>query len=132
MAMLPDMLRRDRERWGMSVGEAGWRLGMKRREYVAIEVEWASAGYPSKIELDLSDAIDDEVTFTVEEFVLGCSSMIHESSSGGRTRGVESTCPGAVTCSRESASSGNLHNLPSQSTSTNTARKGTMKIAATP
>ena len=31
MAMLPDMLRRDRERWGMSVGEAGWRLGIKRR-----------------------------------------------------------------------------------------------------
>jgi hypothetical protein len=37
MAMLPDKLRRDSERWGMSVGEAGWRLGMKRREYVAIE-----------------------------------------------------------------------------------------------
>jgi hypothetical protein len=37
MAMLPDMLRRDRERWGMSVGEAGWRLGITRREYVAIE-----------------------------------------------------------------------------------------------
>ena len=33
----PDMLRRDRERRGMSVGEAGWRLGMTRREYVAIE-----------------------------------------------------------------------------------------------
>ena len=26
--MLPDMLRRDRERWGMSAGEAGWRLGI--------------------------------------------------------------------------------------------------------
>ena len=25
MAVLPDMLRRDRERWGMSVGEAGRR-----------------------------------------------------------------------------------------------------------
>jgi len=25
------------ERWGMSVGEAGWRLGITRREYVAIE-----------------------------------------------------------------------------------------------
>ena len=37
VAMLPDMLRRDRERWGMSVGEAGWRLGITRREYVAIE-----------------------------------------------------------------------------------------------
>ena len=24
MAMLPVMLRRDRERWGMCVGEAGW------------------------------------------------------------------------------------------------------------
>jgi DNA-binding XRE family transcriptional regulator len=35
--MLPDMLKRDRERWGMGVGEAGWRLGMKRRDYVAIE-----------------------------------------------------------------------------------------------
>ena len=29
--MLPDMLRRDRERWGMSVGEAGWRLGWRKR-----------------------------------------------------------------------------------------------------
>ena len=37
MAMLPDMLKRDRERWGMSVGEAGWRLGITRREDVAIE-----------------------------------------------------------------------------------------------
>ena len=37
MAMLPEMLRRDRERWGVSVGEAGWRLGITRREYVAIE-----------------------------------------------------------------------------------------------
>ena len=35
--MLPDMLRRDRERWGMSFGEAWWRLGITRREYVAIE-----------------------------------------------------------------------------------------------
>jgi hypothetical protein len=24
--MLPVMLRRDRERWGMSLGEAGWRF----------------------------------------------------------------------------------------------------------
>jgi hypothetical protein len=37
MAMLPDMLKRDRERWGMSVGETGWRLGIMRREYIAIE-----------------------------------------------------------------------------------------------
>ena len=29
--MLPDMLRRERERWGMSVGEAGWRLGITRQ-----------------------------------------------------------------------------------------------------
>ena len=29
MAMLPDTLRRDRERWGMRVGEAGWRLGSR-------------------------------------------------------------------------------------------------------
>ena len=29
--MLPDMLRGDPERWGMSVGEAGWRLGLTRR-----------------------------------------------------------------------------------------------------
>jgi len=34
--MLPDMLRRERERWGMSVGEAGWRLGITRQAYVAI------------------------------------------------------------------------------------------------
>ena len=37
MAMLPDMLRKDRERWGMSAGEAGWRLAITRRTYVAIE-----------------------------------------------------------------------------------------------
>ena len=36
MAMLPDMLRRDRERWGMSVGEAGWRLGRDCRTYPAL------------------------------------------------------------------------------------------------
>ncbi len=35
----------------------------------SVEVEWASAGYPSKIELDHSDAIDDEITVTVEEFM---------------------------------------------------------------
>ena len=36
--MLPDMLKRDRERWGMTPGEAGWRLGITpRREYDAIE-----------------------------------------------------------------------------------------------
>jgi len=35
--MLPVMLRRDRERWGMSVGEAGRRLGITRRAYVALE-----------------------------------------------------------------------------------------------
>ena len=28
MAVLPEMLKRDRERWGMSVGEAEWRLGI--------------------------------------------------------------------------------------------------------
>jgi len=31
------MLRTDRIRWGVSVGEAGWRLGITRREYVRIE-----------------------------------------------------------------------------------------------
>ena len=36
MAMLPDMLRKDRERWGMSAGEAGWRLAITRRTYEAI------------------------------------------------------------------------------------------------
>jgi DNA-binding XRE family transcriptional regulator len=35
--LLPNMLRIDRIRWGMSQGEAGWRLGITRREYVAIE-----------------------------------------------------------------------------------------------
>ena len=35
----------------------------------SVNVEWTSAGYPSKIEIDHSDAIDDEVTFTVEEFI---------------------------------------------------------------
>jgi len=35
--LLPDMLRADRVLWGMSVGEAGWRLGITRREYVALE-----------------------------------------------------------------------------------------------
>ena len=28
VAMFPDMLRKDRERWGINVGEAGWRLGI--------------------------------------------------------------------------------------------------------
>ena len=37
MAMLPVMLRRDCGRWGMSVGEEGWRLGITRPAYVAIE-----------------------------------------------------------------------------------------------
>ena len=35
--MLPTCSVRDRQRWGMSVGEAGWRLGITRRAYVAIE-----------------------------------------------------------------------------------------------
>jgi hypothetical protein len=35
--MLPVMLRRDRERWGMSVVEVGWRFGITRREYIALE-----------------------------------------------------------------------------------------------
>lgn len=35
----------------------------------SVNVEWTSAGYPSKIAIDHSDAIDDEVTFTVEEFI---------------------------------------------------------------
>ena len=35
----------------------------------SVNVEWASAGYPSKIELDHSDAIDDEISFRVAEFV---------------------------------------------------------------
>ena len=35
----------------------------------SVNVEWASAGYPSRIELDHSDAIDDEVSFRVVEFV---------------------------------------------------------------
>ena len=60
--MLPDMLRRDRERWGMSVGEAGWRLGITRREYVAIE--------------------DGEEMPNADEYEGSASS------SGGRTRGV--------------------------------------------
>ncbi len=37
LAMLPDMLRRDRELWGMSVGEAGTRLGITRQDHVGIE-----------------------------------------------------------------------------------------------
>jgi Family of unknown function (DUF6174) len=35
----------------------------------SVDVEWAPAGYPSRIELDHSDAIDDEITIAVEEFV---------------------------------------------------------------
>ncbi len=31
------MPKRDLMRWGMSVGEAGWRLGITRRAHVAIE-----------------------------------------------------------------------------------------------
>ncbi len=35
----------------------------------SVNVEWASAGDPSKIELDHTDGIDDEVSFEVVEFV---------------------------------------------------------------
>ena len=31
--MLSDLLRRDRERYGLSVGQAAWRLGVSIREY---------------------------------------------------------------------------------------------------
>jgi hypothetical protein len=36
----------------------------------SVNVEWASVGFSSKIELDHTDAIDDEVSFEVVEFVL--------------------------------------------------------------
>jgi Family of unknown function (DUF6174) len=34
----------------------------------SVNVEWASAGYPSSIDLDLSEAIDDEVSYRVMRF----------------------------------------------------------------
>jgi DNA-binding XRE family transcriptional regulator len=37
MTMCADMLERDRKRWGLTVGQAAWRLDVKPREYVAIE-----------------------------------------------------------------------------------------------
>jgi DNA-binding XRE family transcriptional regulator len=35
--MFADMLERDRQRAGLTVGQTAWRLDMKPREYVAIE-----------------------------------------------------------------------------------------------
>jgi transcriptional regulator with XRE-family HTH domain len=35
--MFGDMLRRDRERWGLSVAQAAWRFGVRPSEYREIE-----------------------------------------------------------------------------------------------
>jgi hypothetical protein len=35
--MFADLLRRDRERWGLSVGQAAWRFGVKIGEYRELE-----------------------------------------------------------------------------------------------
>jgi predicted transcriptional regulator len=42
--MFGDMLRRDRERWGFSVGQAAWRFGVSPKEYRELEAgtSWAS------------------------------------------------------------------------------------------
>jgi hypothetical protein len=34
----------------------------------SLHVDWAAAGYPSKVRLDASDASDDEISYTVESF----------------------------------------------------------------
>jgi hypothetical protein len=36
---------------------------------VSADIEWSPTGYPSRIELDHSDVIDDEVTVSVEGFI---------------------------------------------------------------
>lgn len=43
VTMFSDVLRRDRERWGFTVGQLAWRLGVSVREYREIE---AGARYP--------------------------------------------------------------------------------------
>jgi Helix-turn-helix domain len=37
VATFPDMLRRDRERWGMRECQAAWRVGVSVREYRELE-----------------------------------------------------------------------------------------------
>ncbi len=37
VAAFPDMLRRDRERWGMGESQAAWRFGVSRPEYRELE-----------------------------------------------------------------------------------------------
>lgn len=37
MAAFDDLLRRERLRWGLSIGEAAWRFGITRAEYRALE-----------------------------------------------------------------------------------------------
>jgi len=36
---------------------------------VSVNIEWSPIGYPSRIELDHSDAVDDEITVTVDGFM---------------------------------------------------------------
>lgn len=35
---------------------------------ISVDVRWSEAGYPSRIRIDYSDAIDDEVIFRVIRF----------------------------------------------------------------
>lgn len=35
---------------------------------ISVDVRWSEAGYPSRIRIDHTDAIDDEVTFKVIRF----------------------------------------------------------------
>jgi transcriptional regulator with XRE-family HTH domain len=45
MSMLGDMLRRDRERRGFSVGQVAWRLGVSLRTYRELEAGADSPGF---------------------------------------------------------------------------------------
>jgi predicted transcriptional regulator len=43
--MFSDMLRQDRERWGLSVGQAAWRFGVKPAEYRELEAGTRSPSF---------------------------------------------------------------------------------------
>ena len=43
--MFSDMLRRDRERWSLSVGQAAWRFGLRAAEYRELEAGTRSPSF---------------------------------------------------------------------------------------
>jgi hypothetical protein len=45
VAAFPDLLRRDRERRGFTIGQVAWRLGVKPQEYRELEAGQGFAGH---------------------------------------------------------------------------------------